>query len=73
MGDTDNLMETLDMYMEMVEKQDEIIYRMGKIISKQAYALQLLRNDNKYSDPKLDQEMAIVEDIKKDYEGYMKN
>ena len=69
----DDLMEMLDMYSEIVEKQDELIFRMGKIISRQAYALQLLKNDDKYSDPKLDQEMAIVEDIKKDYEGYMKN
>ena len=26
----DNLLELLDFYMDMVEKQDEIIYRMGK-------------------------------------------
>lgn len=28
--DEDNFLELLDLYMDMVEKQDEIIYRLGK-------------------------------------------
>lgn len=28
--DEDNMLELLELYMDMVEKQDEIIYRLGK-------------------------------------------
>ena len=48
--DRNNWLELLDMYIDMVEKQDEIIARMSKIISRQAQELQLLRNDELYSD-----------------------
>ena len=30
----DSILELLDFYMDMVEKQDEIICRMGKIIAR---------------------------------------
>lgn len=30
--DEDNMLELLELYMDMVEKQDEIIYRLGKIV-----------------------------------------
>ena len=33
--DEDNWMELLELYMDMVEKQDEIIYRLGKIVARQ--------------------------------------
>lgn len=46
----DNLLELLDFYMDMVEKQDEIIYRMGKIIARQATDIKLLQNDREFSD-----------------------
>ena len=29
--DEDNMLELLELYMDMVEKQDEIIYRLGKM------------------------------------------
>ncbi len=43
--DEDNFLELLDLYMDMVEKQDEIIYRLGKIVARQATDLKLLQND----------------------------
>lgn len=58
--DEDNLIELLDLYMDMVEKQDEIICRLGKIVARQAAVLQLLKNDKEFSDPKLDEDMAIA-------------
>lgn len=70
--DEENWMELLDLYMEMVEKQDEIIYRMGKIIARQAEDLQLIKNDREFSDPKLEEDMAIMKEVKHDYEGYLK-
>lgn len=31
-----SLLELLDLYMDMVEKQDEVICRLGRIVSRQA-------------------------------------
>lgn len=70
--DEESWLELLDLYTEIVEKQDEIIFRMGKIIARQAQDLQLVRNDREFSDPKLDQDMAIMEEVRHDYEGYTK-
>lgn len=61
--DEDNWMELLELYMDMVEKQDEIIYRLGKIVARQATDLQLLKNDREYSDPKLDEDIAIANEV----------
>lgn len=61
--DEDNWMELLELYMDMVEKQDEIIYRLGKIVARQATDLQLLKNDKEFSDPKLDEDMAIANEV----------
>lgn len=65
--DDDNILELLDMYQDMVEKQDEIIHRLGKIVARQATDLQLLRNDQKFSDSKLNEDMAIVEKVIEQY------
>ena len=46
-----------------VEKQDEIIYRLGKIVARQATDLQLLKNDKEFSDQKLDEDMAIANEV----------
>ncbi len=70
--DDEDWMELIDLYTEMVEKQDEIIYRMGKIIARQAQDLQLIKNDREFSDPKLDQDIAIMEEVRHDYESYRK-
>lgn len=61
--DEDNLLELLDLYMDMVEKQDEIIYRLGKIAARQAADLKLLKNDMEFSDKKLDEDMAIANEV----------
>lgn len=48
MGETGNnernVLELLDIYMEMVEKQDEIIYRMSHLLREYATELAHLRN-----------------------------
>ncbi|MEG1716213.1 MAG: hypothetical protein RR275_05335 [Lachnospiraceae bacterium] len=61
--DEDNFLELLDLYMDMVEKQDEIIYRLGKIVARQATDLKMLRNDREFSDTKLDEDMAIANEV----------
>lgn len=63
----DNLLELLDFYMDMVEKQDEIIHRMGKIISRQATDIKLLQNDREFSDKKLEEDVAIVGEVMEQY------
>lgn len=66
--DESSVLELLDLYMDMVEKQDETIYRLGKIVSRQAATLQLLKNDREFSDKKLDEEMLIAEEVMEQYE-----
>ena len=63
----DNLLELLDFYMDMVEKQDEIIYRMGKIIARQATDIKLLQNDREFSDEKLEEDIAIAQEVVEQY------
>lgn len=65
--DEDNMLELLDLYMDMVEKQDEIIYRLGKIIARQATDIQLLKNDREFSDEKLTEDKAIADEVIEQY------
>ncbi len=65
--DEDNFLELLDLYMDMVEKQDEIIYRLGKIVARQATDLRLLQNDQAFTDKKLEEDMAIVREVMEQY------
>lgn len=71
--DEDNFLELLDLYMDMAEKQDEIIHRLGKITARMAWDLKLLRNDQQYTDAsdvgadKLTQDMAIVSEAMGQY------
>ena len=65
--DVDDILELLDIYQNMVEKQDEIIYRLGKIVARQATDLQLLKNDREFSDSKLDEDVAIATEVIEQY------
>ena len=40
----DQVLELLEIYMEMTEKQDEVIARLSKLVAKQATDLAHLRN-----------------------------
>ena len=40
----DELLETLELYIAMTEKQDEIIHHLGEVIRRQATELAHLRN-----------------------------
>ena len=63
----DNLLELLELYMDMVEKQDEIIFRLGKIVARQATDIKLLQNDREFSDKKLEEDMAIAQEVVEQY------
>ena len=65
--DEDNFLELLDLYMDMVEKQDEIIFRLGKIVARQATDIKLLQNDHEFSDKKLEEDMAIAQEDMEQY------
>lgn len=40
----DNLLELLEMYIEMTERQDEIIHKLSVVVARQATELAHLRN-----------------------------
>lgn len=63
----DNLLELLELYMDMVKKQDEIIFRLGKIVARQATDIKLLQNDREFSDKKLEEDMAIAQEVMEQY------
>ena len=42
----DNTLELLEIYMDMVEKQDEIISKMGRLLNEYATELKHLRDAN---------------------------
>ncbi len=51
MGNVDAvILETLEMYMDMIEKQEEIICRLSKVVKKQAYEIAHLKNLYGFSD-----------------------
>ncbi len=71
--DEDNFLELLEIYMDMAEKQDEIIYRLGKVVKRLVEDLTLLRNDQQYSGlegvpDKLNQDMAIIKEVVDQYQ-----
>ncbi len=65
--DEDNFLKLLDLYMDMVEKQDEIIYRLGKIVARQATDIKLLQNDREFSDKRLEEDLAIAQEVMEQY------
>lgn len=67
--DDESWLELLDTYQDMVEKQDEIICRLGRIVARQAADLQLMKNDKEFSDPKLEEDVAIAREVIGQYEG----
>lgn len=68
MGSQDeSLLELLELYMDMAEKQDEIIYRLGKIVARQATDLKLLQNDREFSDEKLNEDVATTNEVIEQY------
>lgn len=63
----DNLLELLELYIDMVEKQDEIIHRLGEVVARQATDIQLLKNDREFSDSKLSEDTAIANEVIEEY------
>lgn len=65
-----NTLELLETYMDMVEKQDEIIYRMTALLKSYAREIQHLRTINEFfeedSERKLDE--AILNECIEQYE-----
>lgn len=66
----DEVLELLGIYMDLTEKQDEIIVRMSRHINKQATELAHLRNLLKVEeDPGMALDGAIIEELKEEYES----
>lgn len=71
----ESLLELLEIYMDMVEKQDVAIYHMSKVIAKQATEIQHYKNLHGFLDfPEAPEPVGLQSDIKeaeealKDYE-----
>lgn len=50
-------LEVLDTYMDMIEKQEEIIYRLSKIVKRQAYEIAHMKNVCGFSEEKAQDEI----------------
>ena len=58
MQDVDSgFLEVLDTYMDMVEKQEEIIYRLSKIVQRQAYEIVHMKSICGFTDEKTPEEI----------------
>lgn len=72
MENEENILELIDIYMQLVEKQDEIIWRLSKMVSKQATEIQHLKNIHHFLDadlgePEQDIDMKIVNEVLEEY------
>ena len=56
-GIDQGFLEVLNTYMDMVEKQEEIIYRLSKIVQRQAYEIAHMKNICGFSDEKTPEEI----------------
>ena len=69
-----SLLELLDLYMDMCEKQDEIICRLGRIVAKQAQDIQHYKNlfrieEEEEEDREFELDKGIVKDVMQEYES----
>lgn len=66
----DDLQELLEIYMDMVEKQDEIIYRMSELFREYTREIQHLRNLNDFfeEDTRLTQDRSILNECVEQYQ-----
>lgn len=75
MVDEDSFLELLDTYMDMVEKQDEIIHRLSRMLAKMATDLKQYKSLHGFLDLSPENgredkiETGILIDCLKDYEG----
>lgn len=72
MFEDESMLELLEIYMDLVEKQDEMIYRLGKVVKRQREDLALLQNDAKFSDRTLEQDIAIIRETGDEYQQIKK-
>lgn len=63
------LWELLEMYMDLAEKQDEVIFRLSAIVKRQACELQHLRNVYGFFEEKREniEEDQLAEEALKEY------
>lgn len=66
--DNESLLELLYIYVDMVEKQDEIINQLGKIVVKQASDLKLFNNYKNEDIDNADEIIIKYEEIKRKLE-----
>lgn len=52
------ILETLEEYVEMIEKQEDIICRLSNVVKKQAYEIAHLKNLYEFSDLSSEEEIV---------------
>lgn len=65
----ENVLEVLEIYMDMVEKQDEIISKMGRLLNEYATELKHLRDANGFFEvsESLQKEMRALNENLEEY------
>lgn len=70
MSDEESFLELLEIFMELNEKQDEIIFRLSKLLSKQATELAHLRNlMNVEASEDMQKDENILTEVMEEYEN----
>lgn len=70
--DEASLLELLDLYMDMVEKQDEVICRLGRIVSRQAQDILHYKNIYRIEEEEnriFQQDKQLVDEALREYES----
>lgn len=70
MPDEEAFLELLEIYMNLVDKQDEIIRRLGKVVAKQVSDIEQFKTVNGFMDLCLDDEET--EELKESLDEYEK-
>lgn len=70
--DEASLLELLDLYMDMVEKQDEVICRLGRIVSRQAQDILHYKNIYRIEEEEnriFQQDKQLADEALREYES----
>lgn len=63
----ENILELVAVFQEIIEKQEDIIKRLGEIVVRQATDIKFLQNDE-FLDEKLEKDMKKLDEKIREYE-----
>lgn len=62
-----NALELLELYMDLVEKQDEIIFRLSQIVKKQSTEIQHMKNSDEFIVFEKNLDIPIADEVMEEY------